>query len=88
MEVIIASGLAVITIILRQPSDDDDGGDDNKMRWYDEHDAGAKDQGKGDKDETIPSDGKRGKDLTILLIKKNEPSKKKSHYTWILTGHF
>ena len=80
MEVIIASGLAVITIILRQPSDDDDG-DDNKMRWYDEHDAGAKDQGKGDKDETIPSDGKRGKDLTILLIKKNEPSKKKSHYT-------
>lgn len=79
MEVIIASGLAVITIILRQPNDDDDG-DDNKMRWYDEHDVGAKDQGKGDKDETIPSDGKRGKDLTILLIKQNEPSKK-SHYT-------
>jgi len=46
------------------------------MRWYDEHNAGGEDQGKGDKDETILSDGKRGKDLTILLIKQNEPSKK------------
>lgn len=84
MEVIIASGLAVIIIILRQLNGDDDG-DDNKMRWYD--DAGGKDQGKGDKDESIPSDGKSGKDLIILLIKQNEPSKK-AIILKILMGHF
>lgn len=50
------------------------------MRWGDEDDNGGEDQERGNKEKTVPGDGKRGKDL-INFFNQVKWTPKRGNYT-------